>query len=157
MAVALLRPGSTLATVNPVAASLILAAAGSTFVIKLWGVDTDDFSPDEESTGAEDPHPVHELSGYLYSDLVITGAMVASSALGLQNIVGTTVNYASSAYGTQVALTWNLSADRRQVRKGIVRRIRVSWRKTRRIVPVTIFFRGSGMSVADVAALEASY
>lgn len=116
----------------------------SDFVLKLWAMDSDDYSPDEEATGDGDDKVKFVNSGWLYNDTVLHGCMVASVAIGIANIIDAAKN------PTAAAVSMLLSSNRQMTRILLIRRIRVRWHYRAAIARVSMITRMTGTTTSTI-------
>jgi hypothetical protein len=94
-------------------------------------------SPDREITGDGDYMPKFTNNGMLYADWKLNGAMVASQAIGLANIVDSNDN------PTTGILYWKVGGTRKLGGRYLIRRIRGAWKRAGWWVGISILLRAS--------------
>jgi hypothetical protein len=125
------------AGVGAVISTLIATSGTADYYLKTIDADFDTFSPDVEVTGDGDYSPKFENNGLLYADWRLNGAMVASQALGLFNIVDTNDNPTASN------VTFVMGGTRKWRGRFLIRRMRVAWKRAGYFVGVSLMMRAS--------------
>ena len=120
---------------------------GTSFFIKVLESNIDVSSPDSDVTGDGDSYPTFENNEMLYADIALRGAMIASQAIGLANIVDTTKNPPD--------LTLDLGANRRLAITALVRAIRINWNRKAAFVGVAMVLRATGTNPSNLEAAVA--
>jgi hypothetical protein len=122
------------------------STATERFLIKAVSVRTDDWTRVDDVTGDGDSTPVMKHNGLGYARLVISGYMIKSNAIGLQNLINTSTNTSDGA----VPLVFQLSADRQQTRTVMVERIRVNWRHDASYAGVSLIVRQTQTTLSAI-------
>lgn len=119
-----------------------IGVSGGKFYIKIIDGDYLHGSPTVETTGDGDTAPVHENTGELYGTYVLNGAMVATDAIGLANIVNTTNNPTAD-------VTINLGSTRQIIAPMLIESIRLRYQRTGVFVGIRIRMKASGTAPSE--------
>jgi len=143
---ALVKPGLVTGTI--VTGGEIGQASGDEFQIKVMDIDYDFYTRVEEVTGDSDPHPAYEHNELLDARVAIRGAMVATLAAGIAELVGSnnpvTIHTFDLGGGSPETIKMIL----------IIERMRLKWGRTRAYVGVSLLCRMTGMTADQVANIE---
>lgn len=119
-----------------------LGTTGTDFYFKVMGANSQSGSPGEDVTGDGDTYPRFENNGYLYESGTMTGAMIASQALGLANLINTAKN--------PVAITFDFGGTRRDTKTVLIEWMGRTWRRNKHFVGVSLRYRMTDTNPASI-------
>ena len=117
-----------------------VGTAGTVFKIKVFSAMMGFNSPVVETTGDGDATPMFENNQLLYGTIRLRGAMIATDAIGLANIHGTT----NDAGGAGLAITMNLGTGESITHRIILEEINLAWKMNAQYVGVSMVLRKTG-------------
>ena len=118
-----------------------LSTSGTLFYIKVRESQEQFFSPAAEVTGDDDSYPEFENNGLLYGNITVRGLMIASQAIGLNEIQGS---------NNPVSLELDLSTNRKLVLTALVEAVAINWSRTAQYIGVTMSIRMTGTNPANL-------
>ena len=155
MAVNLVKPGLVKGLIifdvaAPLTSKLGVASTAD-FFIKVMRQSHDVYSPVTETTGDSDPQPKFENSLLIYNNVALQGAMVATKAVGLANLVNSSKNPLNALH--RFDLGGGTTSEWIDM-KIIIERIRFKWNRTAQYVGLSMLCKMTDMTDAEVTGLE---
>lgn len=115
---------------------------GTNFYIKAWEGQYRFLSPLSDTTGDSDSYPHFENNGLLYGMIAVRGAMIASQAVGLNNLLDTNKN--------PVSMELDLGPNRKLVFTAMIERFDYNWNRKAAYVGVSATMKMSDTNPANL-------